>query len=404
MTTHYDVGVVGAGPVGLVVAVLLARQGSKVLVVEKEQRAAGTAWRGSTVHPPILDLYEQIDLLPTMLTEGVHVYELQYWNHGDAEPVRFHFDTLTGLVRHPMRLQFDQYRVVQLLRDQLDHVRDAEAMYETELVSFGAADGSVGSSAPLELRLAERGHERRVVVDLLLGADGAHSRVRKASGIAFGGFTYPNSTVLVSIDRDLTHDIPDLGPVSYWFSDMGKVSMIKTPDVWRLSFQVDPSVSTKDDVTYLAVALAKESFGIDLGRSVRHVTSYRYHQRLAERFNLGGSVALLGDAAHLVSPTGGLGLNTGVCDAFDLAIRLAGASDPARAVASYGARRREAVSRTSSFVSQRSTSMLNESDRSARDREFARLRSIAETAEGERSYLSELSMIDALQRFPLGGE
>jgi 3-(3-hydroxy-phenyl)propionate hydroxylase len=410
---HYDVGVVGAGPVGLVAAVLLERKGFKVLIIEKGPRVPEKAWRGSTVHAPILDLYEEIGLLPAMLAEGIHVEELQYWNHGDAQPVRFHFDVLKGVVTHPLRLQFDQYRVVQLLRDQVDASDNCEAMYESEVVGFESADGF--TAKPVDLHLSEQGQERRVDVDLLLGADGAHSRIRTESGIEFSGFTYPNGTLLISIDRDLAEDVPGLGPVSYWFSDTGKISIIKTPEIWRLSFQVKATTSIEEG-RHLAVALARKSFDLDLKKSIRHVTLYRYHQRLAKQFNVGSKIVLLGDAAHLVSPTGGLGLNTGICDAFDLVSRVAEAFDSANASAqedgavwsrdvasSYGTYRRKAVSQTSSFVSQRSTNALNESAQLARDREFDHLRSMSVTTEGERSYLSELSMIDALRRFPIGG-
>ena len=112
-----DVVVVGAGPVGLVTAIGLAQRGVKVIVLEQNSAEVAPQWRGSTIHPPTLEIFDQLGLAETIINGAVKVELLQYRDLELPDVVNFKYSSISGLVKFPYRLQYEQYKVLKLLRD-----------------------------------------------------------------------------------------------------------------------------------------------------------------------------------------------------------------------------------------------------------------------------------------------
>jgi 3-(3-hydroxy-phenyl)propionate hydroxylase len=157
----------------------------------------------------------------------------------------------------------------------------------------------------------------------LIGADGGRSRVREALGIRLEGFTWPERFLVASTPFDFAAVLPKLCDVSYFADPEEWFFLLRVPGVWRAMFPVREA--EKDDE-----ALSDESIHRRLSRihpdstsrQLRHRTLYSVHQRVAETYRR-GRCFLAGDAAHLNNPLGGMGMNGGIHDAFNLARKLA---------------------------------------------------------------------------------
>lgn len=341
--------VVGAGPVGLVTALGLAQAGVPVVVLEASLGEVRTEWRGSTLHPPTLQLLDGLGLATEVLADGVRVDRLQYRDLEFTQIAEFSYDLLEGLTRFPFRVQYEQYKLLRVLRQAAMNHPDIDLRYGYRVVTVEQSESHVLAHA-----VDSAGNDHVVSGNWLVGTDGAHSAVRHAMGVAFGGSTYPTLSLVVATTHDLAADVTDLGPVSYWASATGRVSVIRTPDTWRVALSTElasdcasaGSQGGTDQQPYQRLVEVMDSLvggrswsGVPLGQH----QFYRSHQRVARSLRA-GRLLLAGDAAHLTSTTGGMGLNSGIHDACDLVRRIAsplrsadaaGAEQAADAYASY---------------------------------------------------------------------
>ncbi|TAM93427.1 MAG: FAD-dependent monooxygenase, partial [Jatrophihabitans sp.] len=159
------VAVVGAGPVGLVAALSLARQGVPVVVLDAAGPEVRREWRGSTLHPPTLDALGDLGLADAVVAGGVRVERVQYRDVELDAVATFDYAALGPHARFPFRLQFEQYKLLGMLRDAAERAPEVQVRYRT-----GVTGVEQGDDAVLLHTTADAVRARWVI-----GADGAHS-------------------------------------------------------------------------------------------------------------------------------------------------------------------------------------------------------------------------------------
>ena len=307
--------IVGAGPTGLVLALWLTHLKVSVRLVDRAAEP-GTTSRALAVQARTLELYGQIDLARTVVDRGHRVRAVNFWVAGKRRASAILGDLGATLSRFPFALVFPQDEHERLLIDRLADLGVAvERGYE--LASFEES----GAGVRAHLKRPDGGIET-VETEYIAGCDGAHSAVRTTLGIGFGGGTYNHlfyvadvqaagavidGNIHVALDREDFLAIFARRPA-------GAVRLVGTvrDDAARRSEQI-----SWEDVSQRVMRWLP----IEVGR-VNWFSTYRVHHRVAEHFRKGRAF-LLGDAAHVHSPVGGQGMNTGIGDAVNLAWKLA---------------------------------------------------------------------------------
>ena len=401
---NVPVVVVGAGPVGLVTALGLAAHGVPTVVVEAGPAEVSAEWRGSTLHPPTLEILDRLGLADRALTEGIRVDRLQYRDLTIYDVAELRFQAIADRTRFPFRVQYEQYKLVRELRAKAVASPLVEVRFGTSVSSVQPGDGATPATAVL----ADGIH---VACRCLVGADGSRSAVRRGIGVAMTGDTYVTLSLVVATDVPFDALRPGLGPVSYWTGPAGRMSLIHTPDTWRVA------VSTDDPLAGDAATAppGAESSGVHprfleamhllVGErpwpadEIRQHQTYRSHQRVAAEFAVGRSV-LVGDAAHLSATTGGMGLNSGIHDAHELVRRLApalAAGEEIDALAQYADVRRRVAVDMIQPATRANRESVDRRDESARRDRLTRLAAIAADPVATRAHLIDACMLDAVQ-------
>jgi 2-polyprenyl-6-methoxyphenol hydroxylase-like FAD-dependent oxidoreductase len=311
MDREVEVLVVGAGPVGLTAASALAKQGREVMIVDAAHEGANTS-RAAVIHAKTLEVLESIEVTPRLLAEGVVV---PVFTMRDRARVLAALD-FSGLdTAYPFTLMVPQWRTERLLTERLTEL-GGRVLRGQRLTSVHS-DGT-GATATLE---DDDGRDQRVQARYVIGADGMHSTVRDSIRIAFEGGSYEQSFVLADVVMDWP--LPD-HEVQLFFSPAGLVVVAPLPGGHhRIVATVDraPENPTMHDVMSL---LSERGPGEGVVRDLIWSSRFRLHHRVAQQYRR-DSVFLAGDAAHVHSPAGGQGMNTGIQDAVDLASTLTAA-------------------------------------------------------------------------------
>jgi 2-polyprenyl-6-methoxyphenol hydroxylase-like FAD-dependent oxidoreductase len=307
--------IVGAGPTGLALALWLARLGVAVRIIDKTAQP-GTTSRALAVQVRTLEFYRQLGIADSLIAGGVKITAVNFWVRGNkAAQVPFqHIGK--GLTPFPFALVYPQDAHEQLLIERLDHL-GIHVERRTELIRFDQHAGSVHAV----LKRPDGGQEVCASC-YLAGCDGASSTVRDGLGIAYPGGTYAGLFYVADVDAvgpategELHIDLEE--------SDFVLVFPLKGRGRLRLVGTVrelpggESGGLTFDDVRGRAIANLK----LDV-EQVNWFSTYHVHHRVASRFR-DRRVFLLGDAAHIHSPVGGQGMNTGIGDAVNLAWKLA---------------------------------------------------------------------------------
>ena len=386
--------IAGAGPVGLVAAAHLVRRGIPVTVFEASANLSEES-RASTFHPPTLDMLAQLGAADDLIKQGLVAPKFQYRSKRDGVMAEFDFAAIADLTAHPYRVQAEQFKLTRIL-----HARLADAP-EFRIAFANRVEGVTQDAGGVCVQVSHKGTVSEHRGPWLIGADGARSEVRRALGIEFEGFTWPERFLVVSTPFDFAAVIPHLAAVSYVADPERWHFLLRIPGVWRVMFPIPPDVSDASALEhgYAQAALATVVPGI-ANYEIAHTTLYRVHQRVAKTYRV-GRVLLAGDAAHINNPLGGMGMNGGIHDAVDLAGRLArviageaGADELDR----YDRQRRGV---TLEYV--QTQSIRNKQNLEAReDKDRARfrdeLRRIAADPALTRDYLLRVSMIASLKR------
>src|SRR5215510_12057081 len=313
--TQSDVLIIGAGPTGLVLALWLTRLGVRVRIVDKTAEP-GTTSRAVAVQARTLELYRQVDLSSAVVEAGVKVAAANLWA-GGANAARLPLGRMgEGLSPFPYALTYPQDAHERLLIERLDAL-GVKVERRTELVRFD--QHPEGVQAVLK---RPDGSEEVCKADYLAGCDGANSTVREALATGIPGGTY--SGVFYVADVDAAGPAAD-GEIHVDFEEADFLAVFPLKGTGRMRLigpvRWEPDREhrelTFDDVGERAVGNLK----LTIAR-VNWFSTYHVHHRVATRFRE-GHVFLLGDAAHVHSPVGGQGMNTGIGDAVNLAWKLA---------------------------------------------------------------------------------
>jgi 3-(3-hydroxy-phenyl)propionate hydroxylase len=306
-----QVVIAGAGPVGTVMATLLARAGIDTILLEAGQSCAEDL-RASTFHPPTLEMLDQIGITSTLIERGLKAPVYHWRDRQSGESVEFDLSELSAITRYPYRIQCEQYHLSRALADGLEATPNADIRFGTRILSFEQDDAGVTVFAEGATEI------QRIRCDWLIGADGANSLVRKWLGIEFDGFTYPEKFLCLTTKTELADHLTNLALVNYVSDPSEWLVLLRVPSLWRV---LVPTDETTPDSQLLSDEIKDGIFDrlIGEGASVKteHRTLYRVHQRVAKSFTK-GRVILIGDSAHLNNPLGGFGMNSGVHDAFNL--------------------------------------------------------------------------------------
>jgi 3-(3-hydroxy-phenyl)propionate hydroxylase len=308
--------VAGAGPAGCVAAWRLAEQGVDVLLLEREGDLPEDM-RASTMHPPTLDMLEELGLLDALEAVGLRAPVYQYRNRDTGEIIALDMGEIGDAVRHPYRLQCEQFKLTRLIASRLDRHASGRIVFGRKLISY--EQDKQGVTVAVDAGEAVETYR----ADYLIGADGANSTVRKLMGVTFEGFTYQEKFLTLSTAFPLEQKIDQLANVAYVAGAKEWCVLLRVPDFWRV---LVPASESEPDEWLTSDKKKTEVFAGLIGDGAHivtgHRTLYRVHQRVADTYRR-GRVLLIGDAAHLNNPLGGFGMNAGVHDAWNLTGRLA---------------------------------------------------------------------------------
>jgi len=314
-----NVMVVGGGPVGLAVAVALGKAGVSVQLFELGDMQHQDP-RAATIHPASLDLLDDLGIYKLIEPQGIICPIVNYYDGKDLI-ASFDHGLLAGEVRHPWVLQCEQDKLARTLLSVAETLPSVTVFPMTRLVSF--------SQSPEDVRItveSEDGTRSNYRGDYLVGADGARSSVRKGAEIAFEGETLPGRFMIVGTPHDFVGDgyayRNYISDPEEWYN-LFKISWKGPPGLFRLVVPVGAEAVDLDDGQRRNLGQAKlqRFHRRDEPYEVTLTDLYVVNQRVAATFRK-GRILLAGDAAHLNSPIGGMGMNSGIHDAVNLAEQL----------------------------------------------------------------------------------
>jgi len=314
-TRDTSVLIVGAGPTGLVLALWLTRLGVRVRIVDKTAEP-GTTSRAIAVQARTLELYSQIGLADAVVERGRRAVAANLWVAGKEVARAVFGDMGAGVSPFPYALIFPQDEHECLLIDRLAEA-GVQVERQKELLGFEEANGRV-----LARLQGPDGTQEACEAAYIAGCDGAHSTVRERLKIGFPGGVYSHLFYVADVEARGAAMNGELH-VGLDKTDFLAVFPLKAEGRARLVGTVRQEAEQQNenlswnDVSQRVI----EWMRIDVER-VNWFSTYRVHHRVADRFRQGRAF-LLGDAAHIHSPVGGQGMNTGIGDAVNLAWKLA---------------------------------------------------------------------------------
>jgi 2-polyprenyl-6-methoxyphenol hydroxylase-like FAD-dependent oxidoreductase len=314
-TRDTEVLIVGAGPTGLVLALWLTRLGVRVRIVDKTAEP-GTTSRAVAVQARTLELYSQIGLADAVIERGWKTMAVNLWVAGKKAAHAVFGDMGAGVSPFPYALIFPQDEHECLLTDRLAEA-GVHIEHQTELLGFEAAAGGV-----LARLKRKDGASETCEAAYIAGCDGAHSTVREALKIGFPGGTYDHLFYVADVQASGATMNGELH-VALDRTDFLAVFPLKGKGRARLIGTVrEEAEHQQENLSWYDVSKRViEWIRIEVER-VNWFSTYRVHHRVADHFRK-GCAFLLGDAAHIHSPVGGQGMNTGIGDAVNLAWKLA---------------------------------------------------------------------------------
>jgi 3-(3-hydroxy-phenyl)propionate hydroxylase len=398
---HYPdrVIVIGAGPVGLCLSLALAQAGLNVCLVEAlgDDNFLEQVPRAGTNHPATLEMLDRLGLYQKLEPRGIIAPVFHYWDRQEGKLIAaFDHAHLKNDTRFPYVLQCERIKIVEEALKMAKAHPNIALRLSTEFVAFEQdADG-------VQARVVNPAGEAETVAGrYLVSCEGARSIVRRDLDIAFEGFTYDDRTLNIEVAYDFRqHGYAERN----YISDPAEWSNLfhwkGPPDRWRVHFPADP----KEEETALmqpeALQARLQAF-LPTGKSFDIVGSNLYvvHQRVADKFRVGRAV-LAGDSAHVNSPIGAMGMNSGIHDAINLAdklIAIARGEVGDAVLDRYERQRRHVALAHTQAQTMRNKKLLAEQDPAVRRRNHDELRRTAEDPHLARQFLLRTALFESLR-------
>jgi 3-(3-hydroxy-phenyl)propionate hydroxylase len=334
-----QVAVVGAGPIGMTLAGRLAQRGLSVVLLEQHPGHTGEGSKAICMQRETLEIWARLGIGERVAERGVQ------WDVGRTyfrERELFSFRLPSSQGDHfPPFVNINQTEVEELLLKRLGEIPGVEVRWSHRLTGLRQEDDAV------TLTLDTPAGERTLTVAYAVGTDGAHSAVRHLLGVGFPGHSHEDLFLIC----DIRAKLPFPRERRFFFDppwNPGRQVLVhpQPDDTWRIDWQVPSGTDVEAERGSGALdRRIRQVIGEGTEYELAWVTAYRFHQRLAPRFRVGRAL-LAGDAAHLMSPFGARGLNSGAADAENLAWKLqlviAGRA-PATLLDSYDDERRAAA-------------------------------------------------------------
>jgi 3-(3-hydroxy-phenyl)propionate hydroxylase len=399
MHSQLPVIIAGGGPVGVIAALALARQGIPVQVFEAEPRVNDNP-RAATTHAATLEILDRLGLVDEVIRRGLVEPKFRIWNREPRQLiVEFDFGALKDDTRFPYVVQCEQHKLAAMTIERLRQFPHASVAFDTRVTGLSQFEDRV------EVEIATPAGTRTMTGAYLIGCDGGRSTVRKALAIDFEGYTHPERFLVLS--TTFSFDAIYGSCSRNYFADatewcaLFKVTGDDGNGLWRLLFPTRSGETDAQALDETAVQRRLQNFFPKTGDyPVFHRNIYNVHQRVAATFRKGRAF-LAGDSAHVNNPLGGLGLNFGIHDAVELADLLGNVmrgEAPAETLDSYDRKRRPL---NVEYVQQQTIAnkkRLEEKDPAVRERNNAALKATAADPAAHRAYLLRASLIDAVRK------
>jgi len=314
---HTKVLIVGAGPSGLMMAAQLLRYGIQPLIIDNKQGPTSHS-NALAVQARSLEIYRQMGVVDKVVANGKPAMGLTFNQDGKQEALFSLNNIGEGQTLFPYVLLYQQSKNERVLLDYLTQ-NCCPVYWNTSLVSLQQKTDST------EVQLKNDDGEYTLKCDWVVGADGAHSAVRKQLQIPFNGDTYPSFFYLADLKLDTDFLTDDYIQLYLGKSDLAGFFPLPEKDSYRIIGNLPGKFEGREDVVVEEVLPYMSALTRSTIKIVENhwFTTYKLHHRMADRFRE-GRCFLIGDAAHIHSPVGGQGMNTGLQDAYNLAWKLAG--------------------------------------------------------------------------------
>ena len=386
--------IIGAGPVGLTTALRLSQLGIRSIILEKS-KSIQNELRASTFHPPTIEMLDALGIAEELISMGLKTKQWQFRVHETGEKAVFDLGHISKDTKYPFRLQAEQKELCRIA------TKKAETDKNIDLRMGHQLNGLVQNDAFVEISASTEGRpDYTIEAPFVVAADGGSSKIRDIMGLQFSGLTYPETTILVATQFPFHEHIEGLSNVNYVWSDWGTFSLLRLPGIWRCSLYPDTN-ETVDEATQ--PNSIKEKLTRIVPKQTDHkileVRPYKIHQRILDRYDH-GRVVFVGDAAHLNSPSGGMGMNGGIHDGWNLSGKLKDIlmdHQPLTKLSLYSEQRQKIAEKEILKNADKNRSRMQERDKDFRASELQRLKEIANDPKRARDFLLRSSMIKALR-------
>ena len=384
--------IAGAGPVGVVSALALAQRGDAVTLLEADSVIDDNP-RAATTHPSTLEMIARVGLIDQFIREGLVARYFQFWDKPTrTRIVQFDHELLRDETPYPFVVQTEQHKLARMGIERLKTFPDVQVRFSTRVtgVTQDSDSATVTAEGPNGLE-SFRG-------DWAIGADGGRSTVRKSLGIEFEGFTWPERFLVVTTKFDFARALgccfrDYMADPDEW-TNLFKVAGDDLKGRWRAVYNTREDESDEEALSDAAVrARLARVFVPESERDYLHLNLYKVHQRVAKQFRK-GRVFLCGDAAHVNNPSGGLGLNSGIHEAWDLAQLLT----EERELDRYERIRRPLNIEYVQEQTVANKKRLEEKEPARREMRFDELRRMADDPAKHKAFLMRASLLESVRR------
>ncbi len=315
MTMNYDVIICGAGPTGMMLANQLARFNINFLIIDGKAEPTKES-RALVVQARSMEIYEQMNLSDKIIAEGQKLEGVLLYKNGKRKAAVILGELAKGVSPFPYLMVYEQSKIEQLLYDAL-RSENQDVEWNTAFVKYSEKDNG------FDVVISSNNVEKTISTTYLIACDGSKSKVREQSGVAFEGSTYQNVFYLADthVKADISHDKLNLFTSKH---DLNVLFPMKGENRYRIIGILPKEYYHKPDLNFdEMINHFRQTTQLPVQvYDTKWSSTYRIHHKKIKQFRK-GNIFFAGDAAHVHSPAGGQGMNTGLQDAYNLAWKLA---------------------------------------------------------------------------------